>query len=92
MVTSLSNLRSTNSGGQRKVFVTVANDAQAGQTSLDFLIAGANHTKDVPLGVNETTEVEMPHQKTGSGFVVVTASGSQAATSKFLDLDAPNSF
>jgi hypothetical protein len=92
MVTSLSNLRSTNGGGQRKVFVTANNDATATNSVIDFLVAGVNHSVTAILDANDTRELSVSHNQAGSVFVVATASGSQAITSKFLDLNADHSF
>ena len=91
MVKSLTILNSSNVGGVKKVEVTVSNDATACTTTIDFLIQGQNHSTTVTLAANQQTPVEVTHQKSGLSFVLVTASGSMAGSSKLLDLDAASS-
>jgi len=88
MVTSLTALRSSNDSNGKRVSVLATNDSSPTTTTIDFLIVGENHSVSVTLAAGETKPVETSHQKSGVGFVVVTASGSMASTSKLLDLDA----
>ncbi len=88
MVTALEALRSTNVGGVKSVTILAENDAIACTSTIDFLILGQNFSQSVQLDANDSKLVKVTHDKSGLSFVMVTASGSSASTSKALDLDA----
>lgn len=91
MILSLTGLRAVNAAGTRTVGVIATNDAVPVTATFDFMILGENHPVTESLGAGESKFVSVKHQKSGQSFVVVTASGSQASTTKFLDLDADSS-
>jgi hypothetical protein len=91
-VENLSILHSANRGGEKQIHVLVKNGRGATRTTITFNVAGKDYTQHVVLEPGEHRHVSTPHEETGRRWVVVTASGWGFEASKWLDLDASESF
>lgn len=91
MIANLTNLRSTNNNGSRRVHVTVEAGGRQIYAALGFLIRGKFYKMNIQLEPNQSCEVSLKHAETGICWVNVVDSEMQLGLGKFLDLDAPES-
>lgn len=89
---NLSLLHSFNRGGVRQLNVVVSNGTGVTSITVDFNIDGKHYFEHVTLESGERRSVGTSHREGGRRFVVVKASGFDYETSKWLDLDALESF
>lgn len=87
MITQLWDLRSTNNGGVKKIYVTIDHDGKSDKANLVYTICNKVIDKAVVLEANPKT-VELDHKEQGTCAVIVEDKDSKKETRKTLNLDA----
>ena len=88
MINSLSNLRSTNDGTEKRVFVfAVEEPGDGGDRRLNFTIIDQNVSGTFHFNGDEAKEVSVRHTASGAGEVSVKAFGSTVSTRRRLNVD-----
>jgi len=94
MITSLTNLKSTNYAKGRRIHVYATVNNQPTNTTLTYLICDKKYQAPVKLNAGASQTIPMTHQETGECTVVVSdnQNPSTVTTKKLLNLDDAESY
>ena len=88
MVTNIIGIRSTNSGGVKKVHFTLINDNNPCEAKCQCKICANISSCSFQLSANDSTEQSCTHNQSGLCIVEITEVNSGKSDSLLLDLDA----